>query len=1040
VQQSGTVKVNSDYIASNSSEIAPESTNQVQEQQDIVTFSDDKAVLPEAMPLEKPLSGPENAQHTDWAQHSIVTFMQRPQLLGEYNWVKTVQRGYIVDGLDFNIPSKLLTPMLLNKLDGFTSFRATAVIKLQVNSQPFQQGRMILAAIPMPELISPRDEYLTKHPTYLQAINHIQVDISKQTEISLRIPFVSPFNSFDLISNQYQWARVVAVVYSQLRDPRDGGGNVPIRVWGHFEDIQLGTPTSGVFNSQPTPAYVAKQQAGKLVEPSAAVAKAAQSKESLGIVSALGGGVQSIYNTIGENVPFLKPVTNILSSLSNFGTNAVGSVLGFFGLCKPQVGYSGASVLVRPCEYYGNANGIDHSHVLALDRMNNVDQYPGLGGTACDEMSFDFLKKIPQFVDYFKYSTTSKSTDVLFDSWVTPTYFAPGYLRIITPPTDSGDAKTECKNIQTELKELQPTVLNYISSSFMYWTGSLVYTFRFVKTDFHSGRVEISFHPFTNYVDANKSRLDYTYRLVVDLRENTEVSVSIPYVSPQPWKTVRAKNPMTPVPVNGWADYGPCSTGKLIVKPITPLVLSAAVVETEIECVVEVRAGDDFQVQGPCRAGYFPFSVEKGKRKSQSLRERRLSLRDRQHGRARQQSGPFAVAGTSETRSAAVEGLIPDSITHGMLDIHRVDTRMLCSGEVFENFRQLIKRFNFVEKLSNFKLKSEVISRSAPYYLRSPNLTFAKFYHNGAEPPVVTASGKFNQFKFSMNITPMSFVSAMYAFYRGGMRFKVYTSDKDVTLVSGRLVDVTDVPNLDALVPGFTSSTRRFASIMSPTAYELIQQKGFAEFQIPFYSPVYICIPWDKSRISTFDQSSALIDISFSSDAQKDEIPVYLSVAAADDMTFHGFIGIPPVISAGRINTTHGMRETQNPGTIAPESIASYIDTTAMAVDPAYPITWNTAKGKFWQGSTTEAEQIIYIDDLMACPSKVILDVCDAPPGKGCDPPYDDRCWDRPPASRPPSVPCTTTKPSNDHVNTPTYTASQIREQSHWGKLNGLLH
>jgi hypothetical protein len=963
VQQSGSVLINSDYIANNSSEVAPESTNQVQESQEILTYSDDKAIIPEHMPLEKPLSGPENEQHTDWMQHSIVSFMRRPQLIGNYVWNKNVARGNLIGStdpatgsLDFTIPRKLLNTMILSKLDGFTSFRATAVIKLQINSVPFQQGRCILAAIPMPQLIAPRDEYLIKHPTYLQSINHIQIDISKQTEVSLRIPFVSPFNSFNLIENVFEWARVVAMVYSPLKDPSDGVASIPIKVWGFFEDVELGAPTSGIYSTPDAPdVFKAVQQAGavrrvnkNITEPNSSAVKITQAVESqgnLGTLDMIGNGVQNVYNTIGDNIPFLKPVTNIFSTLSSFGTGLVGGVLKFLGFCKPQVGYSGSSVLTRPCEYYGNANGIDHSHVLSLDRMNKVDFYPGLGGTACDEMSFDFLKKIPQFVDWFDFSTSTNSGDVLFNSWVTPSYYAPGYLRIIGPaiPSDIPNGPL-CPNFYRELKELQPTVLNYACSSFMYWTGSLVYTFRFVKTDFHSGRVEISFHPFTNYVGDN--RYDYVYRLVVDLRENTEVSVSIPYISPQPWKAFLAKDPLTQVGAGGWADYGPCSTGKLTVRALTPLVRSNTVVESSIECLVEVRAGDDFKVQAPCRSGYFPFFPRQGLL-------------------AKQQSGPYALPGTSETRTAAVEGLVPDSITQGAVDIHRVDTRMLCSGEVFENFRDLTKRFCFVEKYLTFDYKKGVLSRSAPFYLRSPTMSVRTFIHGTGSSAV-----GFNQFTIERNVTPLSFVSALYAFYRGGIRLKVFTSNKDIKLVSARVLDVTDLPNSSAPTPGQPfANVRRVCSFMAPAAFELIQQKGFAEFQMPFYSPVYISIPWDENRLSLFDQSSARMEIAFSKESEAETAAVYISVAAADDMTFHGFIGVPPVVSLGRINDFYRVGEDVT-------SDISYINTTAMDTDPTYPIEIFTPQGGGYWGEFV-GEGAIFIQNLQACISKTILNPCD---------------------------------------------------------------
>lgn len=968
----------------------------MQEHQDIVTFADDKAILPEHTPGEQVLSGPQNDQHTDWMQHSIITFMSRPQLLGDYKWSTGLQRGYVVDGLDIKVPDKLLTPMILNKLDGFTSFRATAVVKLQINSQPFQCGRLIMAAIPMPDLIAPRDTFLLRHPTFLQSINHVQIDISKQTEISLRIPFVSPFNSYNLIDNKYSWARLAVVVYSPLVDISPEGGYVPLRVWAHFEDVQLGMPTSGRYGKPDGDPGVPRirQQSGAIKEPAPKAVKLAQTVESLGATGVLKGaadavvdGAASVWSGIGNALPFLKPVTDVFAGLAGPTKSIAGTILGWLGFSKPQIGYSGVSVLTRPCEYFGNANGIDHSHVLALDRMNNVDFYPGLGGTSLDEMSFDFLKKIPQFVSYFSYKRLTDISELgkpLFETWVMPTYFAPGYLRIKAPMYRT-EPTTPNANYFKELQELQPTVLNYICSSFMYWTGSLVYTFRFIKTDFHSGRVEISFHPFTN--ETLESRMNYVYRLVVDLRENTEVSVSVPYISPQPWKTIAAKDPLykggtwdVVAGVNS-SIYGDSATGKLVVRAITPLILSSTVVKPEIECVVEVRAGDDFRVQGPCRSGYFPFTPTKTPQSqipdnqtppdSPLCYDKDLLVwRKCSEMYPRQQSGPFALAGTSETRTASIEGLVPDSITLGAVDIHRTDTSALCAGEGFANFRSLIKRFAFVERFDKFPFKTGVLSRRVPFYLVPPKMSSLTYVSQDQTPGKVQA---FAQFTMDRAITPLVFISSMYAFYRGGLRMKIYLPNKETKLVSARVLDVSDLPEGTGMV-------RRVASFMAPTAFELIQLKGFAEFQIPFYSPVFLCIPWDEERESLFDQSSAAVEVSFSNETVPEEdSSVYIAVAGSDDMTFHGFLGVPPVISLGRINDYYVAQDKSGPDPIPlPGSNVSYINTEPMQVDPTYPLERYTPDpSPFWTrypfGCSSsvgdcQAPVQVSIDDIVFCP------------------------------------------------------------------------
>lgn len=882
----------------------------MEEVQQIVTFSNDKAVIPEHFPSEKVLGNTGNEQHSDSIDHSIITFMKRPQRIKSFLWRKELTIGKLLsDGKDtlyYDIPALGLTQMVLNKLDGITSFRATAVVRLQFNSQPFQQGRLILAAIPMPFLIGERTDWLCKHPSLLQSVNHVQVDISKQTEVTLRVPFVSPFNSFDLISNKYQWARVVGMVYSALKDPQNIG--VPVEVWVHFEDIQLGTATSGVFNAPD--GLVAVEQAGTpRQDPSASQVKANRETEASGKVSgtiaSVGRGIKSVADTVGGALPFLSPVTSVVSSVAGVGSSIVEGLGSLFGFSKPLPSQAGFTIVQRPCEGFGNMNGIDHSHMLALDRLNNVDVYPGLGGTSFDEQDISYLTRIPQFVGQFLYTMQSKYDQPLWSTYVAPTYYIPGYMSLPGQDPSSGP-----------MTELQPTVLNYVSSFFVYWTGSLVYTFRFVKTDFHSGRIEISFHPFTN--DVRTDRMNYAYRAVIDLRETTEVSLAVPFVSPQPWKRII---PADPLDAGNWTDYGSCATGRLQVRAITPLILSSAVVVPEVHCVVEVRAGDDYRLQAPVASTYLMFTPDEerivgGYEESQLQSTpppcpewhpwRKPDGTDwcpevgLEHGSsveeiAIEQSNPMALPGTAETRTSAIEGFSPKSITTSPLDTHRSDTQKYCAGELFENFRTLTRKFAFVRKESNIPTYRNSLTISAAPYMRPPRLTM-----DGWEWEETLGAGA-NRYLFEWGHSPLSQIAGMFAFYRGGIRFKVFAPSVK-RLISARCVNKYDIVRPDIpQQPGYKPQV--FYPFNAVAAYELPDSKGFAEFQLPFYSPVMLAIPGDLKREAEFDQSSCAMNLSFFSSSADERTDVHLAVGAADDLTFHTFVGLCPIITKLRFQT-----------------------------------------------------------------------------------------------------------------------------------------
>lgn len=575
---------------SHTSEEAPEVTQTVENQEEIVIFSEDKAKVDEGIPL--PVSRPFTAasQHTDYENQSVISFLQRPLHLSSFRWATSTARSENILSIrgvkkGLRIPSDILAskPIYRNKLDGFTSFKATAVIQLKVNSHPFQAGRLVMAAVPMPELLGHRADFIFRHVSTAQNVHHVQMDIAKDTCIELRVPFISPYNCYDLVDKKFNWAEVRILVYSPLNQV--GGCPLECALYTWFEDIELGAPTSGpVQQSAPSPQNVEgarkKEATGKFT----------------GALSLLGGAVNAA-----------RPVAGLADR-----------ALAAIGWSKPVLAQPAQVLLNRPTEGFGLCDGVDHSLVLGMSGGNSVDTIPNICGTGQDETSFDVLKRIPQFVAAFRYTDqTTPSSDPdnptcplvndplkLWSCCVSPSTHVPACYYVSPDATITPGVKNPFS-----FRWKQPTTLNYITSPFLYWTGSMVYTFKFVKTSFHSGRVEISFHPFVNKDSGDiTARCDYTRRVIVDLRESSEVSLTVPFISPQPWKRISTYlDPMNPKPPKP-GRLKDITTGMIIVRAITPLICSGPILARDIEVLVECRAGDDFQVQAPVTSKYLPFS------------------------------------------------------------------------------------------------------------------------------------------------------------------------------------------------------------------------------------------------------------------------------------------------------------------------------------------------------------------------------------------------------------------------------------------------
>jgi hypothetical protein len=129
-----------------------ENSHVTSEQQEIVHFASE-GIIPStsAVPDIVNLSTDYLSMTTrEERNHSITDFLSRPIIITTGIWGPTiVPEGAGSQLYTANFPEVLISnAMYQEKLRGFVGLRATLVIKVQVNSQPFQHGSLLLKYIP----------------------------------------------------------------------------------------------------------------------------------------------------------------------------------------------------------------------------------------------------------------------------------------------------------------------------------------------------------------------------------------------------------------------------------------------------------------------------------------------------------------------------------------------------------------------------------------------------------------------------------------------------------------------------------------------------------------------------------------------------------------------------------------------------------------------------------------------------------------------------------------------------------------------------
>lgn len=780
----------------------------------IVQFVDDKAVVRDTLPNAHVQTNFDVVSSTDFRNHSVVDFLERPQALTEITWSTTQPAGTVI--VDYIVPDVLFSQMITEKLSGFGAFSASVEFRVQINPHPFLMGILVLFQYPHESIIgSSRRTALLSAIDKILYLPHTKFDISKSSEAVIDIPYVSAQNMYDLTTGNYPWSRFGIMVYSPLNAL--AATTLDLQIWCRFKDVKLGPPTFSIMapvgSTSDLVEQVGPEDNGPLSRP----------------ISEIGTGLSAF----SRAVPSLPTISSIAETVGR-AAPGLARILSSFGFSKPLDTAKPMQVLARPTAYTANADGVDASHSLSFVFDNKIPLQGHFAGSSSDELDLKYVLSVPNYIASGSYTTTSAGT-VLFETFLSPTW------------------RSESFNFGTSTAVVdvpQPTNLAYVSSWFANWRGSFVFTIRFAKCDYVSGRLAVIYSPFAR-INALEpvTRMDYSYKYIIDLRENTEFTFTVPYFAESDHLLVNpAFNPLTDPPPTA-ANYG-VHSGWLGIVPLTNLQRSSALIPNSINFVVEVRAGHDFELANPT-AYYWNPIVRYTSSVTEQLEE--------------QVGDPVQAPGIRDTRTNVLQSTTdPQDITgidrnHSAVPIKTVE----CFGEKVTSLREFIRRFMWSYQANTFF---------------PPN----RFLALG--PPEVSVTGTAASPSFGYLLTGatvavpdfLSIICPMYAFYTGGLNMKVYAAS-GTRLISCKL-----------RAPLFTSS------IAIPSAYETPTTKPIAEFSIPYYArspkgPVTYQGDTSQTQSVYGSRDGVLINVDQSTTA-----PTYwVGHSTKDDFNLGYFLGPP---------------------------------------------------------------------------------------------------------------------------------------------------
>lgn len=850
----------------------------------------------------------------DQTPRGIEDFLRRPVILAQGSW-NTTQAATVSLGT-WSFPDALLNSVfnsqILNKILGYTLMKARMRIRLQVNSQPSYAGILLLSYVPHADYMTTKVNSLYSTLTSLTGCSHVTMNISNATSLEFVTPYISPHVYVNLATGQGTFGRVNLQVMSPLTI--GGGILTPVTwtMWVSFEDVELRVPT----NAQPALIYA--QVGGEL-----------SAARKTGMIS---GGIGTVGRVVSGVLPALglgalaQPVEALASTASGIAR--------MFGFSKPLVQAPTTLIVQRPMRGHLNVDGCETGANLGSSVATELQTLTGFAGTDEDEMSLSYIASRPSAIDNFAWRTSSAQDDVL------ETY-------TVTPSALMWRASTSTPVVpRTTNAEVRMTHAAFLADKYQYWRGDIVYTFHFAKTQLHSGRLRFNFKPYVgDLFPSTPENLNacpgFTITEDVDLATTSTFRFRVPYVSSRPWMLTQW--PQMNAPTFDVVDAKNFALGELEIVVLNQLTAMSTVANAVDVVVFGHMEEAAFAV--PRRSRTLP-NLAAGAAMSKMMEEysevgastaRRYTVGEWEQSKKSvvKRSVKDEIAELSNEIVAQVGGEEAKPLTETE---HASDIPLLppaiCQGEVHTSLRQALKRYNLVAYV-----KPEAVAPIDGRLGSDGNWIVIRPWAAATNRQLVLSSTTAQNWGTTYN----DFYSACYgnyAFYRGGMRFRVVW-DEPVTnsaqtqsvSVSAFLVYPSDRrPGFDPLWSRseeypYGSSTitgiainnmllnpvvSRFNNISSagpsPTKTPPSRQNGWEsisiahveggiEFQVPYYSASYMSTAgyhqyngdfWAAQRNGVVPLPLVILGSNF---WPKGNFSVYRAVG--DDFSFGGLTGVP---------------------------------------------------------------------------------------------------------------------------------------------------
>lgn len=502
-----------------------------------------------------------NMGETSWNQVKMI--LERETVIESGSWTPTTTGQF----LSFGIPKcSVVRPnsFVRQQLKLFAFLRSGYEVRIQFNGNRFALGSLLFAVVP------PMFEEDVSNYTPEQLFNfpHVRIDASVSNVGTLFVPFTHLLSHFPQREGSLEsdsictLGRLVGVVINPLLVGDGASNKLRWTIYGRFVNPEVHQTTWPIEKFSYSDGVFAQGADEGLFK------------------KIVGGGLSTALGS------FLSKMTGGLAT-------GIGSVLAGLIFDYPRDPMPGEPIVntsVGPTCY---GAGIDHSVRLALTPVSQTETPTSLLGSTNGDFDLKVLLQIPSLVESFVWNAAHEQGWLLYTMPVTPSFIPSGRIKV-------GANKTT----------YTPTMQAYISRAFCYWRGTIKVKFQFIKTEYNNGRVLVTYSPHINanqmpgnVVLENIDVFNQANAVVIDIEEQKEIEIELPYMSIRPWLRCDAFRPRESFAGKNTENslqtfLGESHCGFLTVHVMNSLV-SPSNVPQDIQVNVLISVGDDFELAYP---------------------------------------------------------------------------------------------------------------------------------------------------------------------------------------------------------------------------------------------------------------------------------------------------------------------------------------------------------------------------------------------------------------------------------------------------------